>query len=188
MQTLLSIEPLGGTMLAVSTTQIVLLALFAAVLTIIMITTHKRVRTSMRAPRDTARTRWNEANDRRQSLREVEDVMVELDQVARQVHGQMDTRFAKLETVIRDADVRIAKLERLLLTADGAPSLDVTLEEVRPDEPDPEPVMETGPHADVYRLADAGMSEIEIAQDTGKTSGEIELILALRKARPPASV
>ncbi len=188
MQTLPSIESLAGAVLAISSTQIVLLAMFAAVLTIIMIGTRNRIRTNMQAPRQTARKRWNEANDRRQSLREVEDVMVELDQVARQVHGQLDTRFAKLETIIRDADGRIAKLERLLQAADGAPTLDVVLEEARPDEPDPTPVMETGPHADVYRLVDAGMSEIEIAQETGKTTGEIELILALRKARPPASV
>ena len=188
MQTLPSIELLGWAMLAISSTQTVLLALLGAVLTILMIGTRNRVRSSMQAPRQTARKRWNEANDRRQSLREVEDVMVELDQVARQVHGQMDTRFAKLETIIRDADARIAKLERLLQAADGAPTLDVTLEEARPDEPDPAVVMETGPHADVYRLADARMSEIEIAQETGKTTGEIELILALRKARPPASV
>jgi len=188
MQTLPAIEPLDGVLAAISGTQIALLALFAAVLTIIMISTRNRVRTSMQAPRKTARSTWNEANDRRQALREVEDVLVELDQVARQVHGQLDTRFAKLEAVIRDADGRIAKLERLLRQAEGTPSLDVTLNEIRPDEPAPEPVMGTGPHAEVYRLADAGMSEIQIAQETGKTTGEIELILALRKARSPAAV
>jgi len=188
MQTLPSVEPLAGVVAAISGTQIALLALFGALLTIIMITTRNRVRTSMQAPRKTARSRWNETNDRRQALREVEDVLVELDQVARQVHGQLDTRFAKLEAVIRDADGRIAKLERLLRAAEGTPTLDVTLDEIHPDEPDPEPVMSTGPHADVYRLADAGMSGIEIAQETKKTTGEIELILALRKARSPAPV
>jgi len=181
------IQPVAAATLAVSGTQIALLAMFGAVLTIIMISTRNRVRTSIRQPRETARDRWNQANDRRQTLRDVEDVMVELDQVARQVHGQLDTRFAKLETVIRDADQRIARLERLLNKTEGVSGLDITLEEARPDDIEPAPVMQSGPHADVYRLADAGMNAVEIAQEIGKTNGEVELILALRKARPAAS-
>ncbi len=40
-----------------------------------------------------------------------------------------------------------------------------------------------GRHANVYHLADTSLAVGEIAQETGMASGEIELILALRKAK-----
>lgn len=175
------------TLLASTLTQIALLLIFVAMLTVIMILTRNRVRNSMRSSGPGVREQYARMNEKRQALRDTEDVMIELDRVARQVHGQLDTRFAKLETVIRDADARIEKLERLMRKAADRPTLDITLDEARPDELEPPPVMESGPHADVYRLADAGMDRVQIAEETGKTTGEVELILALRKAKPAAS-
>ncbi|HON68184.1 MAG TPA: hypothetical protein PLS23_16985, partial [Phycisphaerae bacterium] len=74
------------------------------------------------------------------------------------------------ESSIRDADRRIAVLNRLArelgervpdAAADG-------------DENDSR-------YGIVYELADAGFSCVEIAKDLGKTPGEIELILNLRR-------
>jgi len=171
-------------LLAISAMQIALLAMLVAITTIVMILTRNRVRDSVQSPRPSARARYAQLSEKRRALREVEEVMIELDQVARNVHGQLDTRFAKLEAVIRDADERIAELKRLTRKTEAAPSLDITLDAVEPDEEEAAPVMGDGPHADVYRLADAGMDRIRIAEETGKKTGEIELILALRKARP----
>jgi hypothetical protein len=166
-------------------TQIAGFAVFAAILTMVMISTRSRTQRNMQAPRHTARERYTSAKDQGKSLREIEDVMLELDKLAREVHGRLDTRFAKLEVVIRDADERIAKLERLTGSPEpkSAPRVDVTLSEEQPDAPVPPPTMADSPHADVYRLADAGLTEMKIAEETGKTMGEVELILTLRRAQ-----
>ncbi len=181
---------LSSALLAISGVQIALGALFVAILTIVMISTRNRTRRSIQTPRHTARQQYANLTEHRKSLREVEDVMLELDKLAREVHGRLDTRFAKLEVVIHDADERIAKLERLARmtgdvsdSIDRVPGLDVTLEEEHPDAPEPAPKMEDSPHAVVYRLADAGMTGLQIAEETGQTTGEIELILALRRAQ-----
>jgi|GEM_PF-2374820 len=49
--------------------------------------------------------------------RELEALVVELSEFSRQANGQVDTRFAKLEHSIRDADERIAELTALLEAA-----------------------------------------------------------------------
>jgi len=49
--------------------------------------------------------------------RELEALVVELSEFSRQANGQIDTRFAKLERSIRDADERIAELTALLQAA-----------------------------------------------------------------------
>ncbi len=176
-------------LLAFTGVQVAMFSIFVAILTMVMISTRNRTQRSMQTPRHTARERYAAATSQRTSLREVEEVMLELDKLAREVNGRLDIRFAKLEAIIRDADERIAKYERLTRATgatdavDPAPRLDVTLGEEQPDAATPPPRMEDSPHAEVYRLADAGMTDIQIAEETGKTTGEIELILTLRKAQ-----
>src|SRR5687767_11811983 len=45
--------------------------------------------------------------------REMSNILVELSNMARQVTAQIDTRAAKLEVLMQDADQRIAELKRL---------------------------------------------------------------------------
>ena len=104
--------------------------------------------------------------------RDVENAVVHLEELSRQISAEIDTRHARLEAAIRDADRRIAALQRLSRqaaqragdSAAGAEDVDVDVRE-----------------AVVHELADAGLSAIEIARDTGKTPGEVELILNLRR-------
>ena len=42
-------------------------------------------------------------------------------------------------------------------------------------------------HDAIYRMSAGAMTAVDIARDTGKTTGEIELILALRKTRLEAT-
>lgn len=101
---------------------------------------------------------------------DLEALMVELEEFSRSVSAQIDMRFAKLETAIQDADRRITALNRLtrrLAERDGQPTPETEAHDLR--------------HEIVYELADAGLTPVEIARDTGKTPGEIELILNLRK-------
>lgn len=105
--------------------------------------------------------------------RDLDELIAELQDLSRKISAEIDTRFAKLEAVIRDADRRIAVLHRLSRgqpsAGKSAPASD---EEAR--------------YAVVYELADAGFTAIEIARELGKTPGEVELILNLRK-KPEAS-
>jgi hypothetical protein len=113
--------------------------------------------------------------------REMNNLLVELSQMARQVTGQLDTRSAKLEVLMQQADQRIAELKRLsepdrpAAGGDGnaAPAADGQPAEPGKSAPDPR-------HAEVYALADAGRSLTEIARQLDRPQGEVELILALR--------
>lgn len=109
--------------------------------------------------------------DKKERLRRDLEILIgELQDLSRKISAEIDTRFAKLEASIRDADRRIAVLNRL----------------ARDPEASVDPASVDSAEADsrygiVYELADAGFSCVEIAKDLGKTPGEIELILNLRR-------
>ena len=173
--------PLGAG--AVSSSQMIMLVLAVGMLAILMISTYRRTRQRRQAPRTSARELYAKLQKESEVKRDMGQVMLELDQLARQIHGRIDTRFAKLEAVIRDADERINELSRLLRAAEGVPGVDVTLGQEDPDEPSPSSDQAADSrYGAVYRLADSGLPVTQIAQEVGKTSGEVELILALRKA------
>lgn len=113
---------------------------------------------------------------RQELRRDLDELLVELQETSRRISAEVDMRFAKLEAVIRDADRRIAVLNRL----------ERQLAEKTGETP-AEPADPDARHAVVYELADAGFSPIEIARDLGKTPGEVELILNLRKRREAAA-
>jgi hypothetical protein len=106
--------------------------------------------------------------------REMQNLLVELSEMARQITAQLDTRSTKLELLIQEADQKIAELRAL--TGDdgrGLPNFGARPTAAQQPEEDPR-------HAEVYRLADQGLNCQQIAQELGRHSGEIELILALR--------
>lgn len=107
----------------------------------------------------------------REVERQLTDLVVELEQMARQMTGQLDTRAAKLESLIREADAKIAMLRELGSPASRCPPAGIVCD--APDLPDPR-------HAEVYELADQGRSARQIAQQLERPYGEVELILALR--------
>ena len=104
--------------------------------------------------------------------REMSNLLVELSEMARQITGQLDTRAAKLEALMQEADKKIAELKRLE-TVHAEP-------EIRPLDPKPMPVANDARYSAIYSLADAGHSVQEIAQQLARPRGEVELILALR--------
>lgn len=107
--------------------------------------------------------------------REMSNLLVELSEMTRQLNAQLDTRAAKLEQLIRDADERIA-LMRTIQGSAIATSADQVAHPGEPPEVDPQ-------HAKVYALADQGTPLQEIAQRVGLLIGEIQLILALRSSQ-----
>lgn len=130
----------------------------------------------------------------RQVERDMQNLLVELSQMARQISAQLDTRAARLEALIDEADKRIERLGRLTGAAADraephrsadAPSAqaDVTDGAAAPDiaaAPAAASPSADDRYRDVYAMADAGSSPADIAKALGRPRGEIELILALR--------
>ena len=111
--------------------------------------------------------------------RDMQHVIVELSELTRQMSAQLETRAAKLELLIRDADERLAALAEANAAA--------VVVEAKPEPAAAEPVRNMRLVQDsedrwneVYHHADAGMSIGEICRTLNRPRGEIELILALR--------
>lgn len=170
---------------------------------------------SMRSRRDPLANKPLRMNlSQQKSLeRDMQNLLVELSSMARQMNAQLETRATKIELLIVDADKRIAELKRLGKSdaSESSPAIlppssraidapvDLTrlgfhssdssksrkLEEspsiesqFEPNiEPNIEPISTR--HAEVYRLADEGLSAQQIAQRLSRPRGEIELLLAL---------
>src|SRR5687767_13769116 len=56
--------------------------------------------------------------------RQMQNLLVELSDMARQISAQLDTRAAKLELLLKDADEKIDRLRSMTGGADGAPPVD----------------------------------------------------------------
>lgn len=127
----------------------------------------------------------------REVERQMTELLVELEQMARQMTAQIDTRAAKLELLIKEADEKIALLRTLAqgaTSAEGAATVAVpsaTSSEQADLAPGLAPVIDPR-HAQVYELADAGLNARQIAQQLGRPYGEVELILAIRPREPAA--
>jgi hypothetical protein len=105
--------------------------------------------------------------------KQMTELLVELEQMARQMTAQLDTRAARLEMLIREADEKINELRAGgAARSESAPRPRLPSGDI-PPLPDPR-------HAEVYRLADQDLSTSQIARQLGRPYGEIELILALR--------
>lgn len=177
----------------ITPSQLALIGLIIAITALMLISTRRKWRESQNSPRSYTRELYKRLKEEKTTISDVQEVMLELEQLARNIHGQIDTRFAKLEKAIHDADERIEQLSRLIRAAGGQPAIDVTVTDKTPTGPAPDghandSAVAEVPHADVFRLADAGMEPAEIAKELGSPIGEVELILALRKTRRESAV
>ncbi len=187
----------------VSPQQLLAIAAIVAVTTMLMIRLRRKAREAGSDPRTYARELQARLREEKSTITEAEEVMRELDALARQIHGRIDTRFARLEALIRDADQRIEALSRLERQAQGRATLDVVCDEsatgrssaggsTRPENANEPPdtaaaTPERRLQAEVIRLSEAGLDARGIARETGRAVGEVELILALRKTRTQAA-
>jgi hypothetical protein len=143
------------------------------------------LRPSFRKRKDPLETRpLLSLSQQRQVEREMQNLLVELSEMSRQITAQLDTRSVKLEALIEEADRRIEALRRA--AAQPSAARDLYNMEAGPEAPSgfPEPPARSAGderYQDIYRLADGGRSAQEIAQELGRPRGEIELILALRR-------
>ncbi len=118
-------------------------------------------------------------SQQRSAERQMTDLLVQLSEMARQITAQLDTRAAKLEALIQEADERLAALSDAATRekdpyAAPRPPGKATVEA-------PPVAREADPrHAQVYELSDQGLTPREISRQVNRPTGEIELILALR--------
>ena len=111
--------------------------------------------------------------------REMQNLLVELTKMTQAISAQLDTRAAKLELLIEDADRKIAQLQSIPARppAEPAPVASLASQSSRP--PNGEAL--DGRYARIYALADSGQDAHQIAAELDRPQGEVELILALRR-------
>jgi hypothetical protein len=167
-------------------------ALAAAAITLLLISTRRRLRQHRQQANMTAQERIAQLKQRQGVRDDMRDLLVELSDLARGTNAQLDTKFVKLELAMDDARKLIQRLEHLIAEAKSLP-----LAEARIPPADAAPADAAAPcpappkadtaspvperHQRIYELADAGRSPIDIARELSQSVGEIELILALRK-------
>jgi hypothetical protein len=121
--------------------------------------------------------------------RDVSDLTEKLAQQSEAMAHQLDVRTARLETLLAQADDRIAALEKQLA---ARPAAAIEAKPAASHTAAPAPAHASTPferleapgmqHRDVYTLADSGLTPVQIAQKLGKPTGQVELILNLRRA------
>jgi hypothetical protein len=162
----------------------VLYAVMAVAVVLMTISIRRRQREGFGTKPKAPRPRLDELTAQRGVKDDMQQLLAELQDLSRKINAQIDTKFAKLEAAIADADRRIEVLQRLSRTEGGRPSLDVTVDGEAPAEVSAAPSGESNVarrHELVYDMADSGKTAVEIAQALGRTPGEVELILALRR-------
>jgi hypothetical protein len=113
--------------------------------------------------------------------RQMQNLLVELSEMTRQISAQLDTRTQKLQMLISDADERITELKKLQNMPPSQPIAQpraTVTPSVTRNIPIPDPVDEK--HRPIYALSDQGKSAADIARELSRPAGEVELILALR--------
>jgi len=88
-----------------------LLAFLGVALLLIQLRRHQFRTTTAR---DVTRDQSARLRDQRGIQQGMDSLLLQLEELSRRINAQVDTKFLKLETVIRDADDRIARLEHLL--------------------------------------------------------------------------
>ena len=175
---------------------IVLAAVLA--LTFFSLSLTRRAQRRAAASRPDSRAQFDSLREQSQLRSSMDDLLLQLEDVSRRINAQIDTKFVKLEMVVRDADDRIARLEKLLSreaqtgSLPGAPAVS-SAPPARPSpnkSADPSPTetqrdsapraTPNAPTARIHELADDGMSPLQIAETLGLPVGEVELVLNLR--------
>ncbi len=173
----------------------------AILMAIFVIMNMRRRRPSDGSPKQ-HRSEIDSANSQSLAIkRSLEKLLIELEELSRKIHGQIDTKFSKLDQSIVDADKRISALRILLDEAKrvigqnpethGGNAVDSTAPEAssgtlstlgsEPSSKRDTPIREPDErHWQIYNLADRGRTPVQIAQELGTTTGEVELILNLR--------
>ncbi len=145
-------------------------------------------------PRERIERTRAEASDRQS----IDTVMADATELTQRLAAQLENKAVRLETLIAEADDRLRRLEQAGVAApsptrpaDNPSDLPppVTGRSTAPPRrtpppstPAPDDAEPTPPgHARVFELADQGMTPVQIAREVNQPTGQVELILALRR-------
>ncbi len=103
----------------------------------------------------------------------------DLTELTERLANELDVKAERIEALIAAADDRIRHLERLSLET-SRPTPDPRLVEPRHRVRHESYGADTS-HKEVYELADAGLPAVDIARKLDKPTGQVELILNLRR-------
>lgn len=141
-----------------------------------------------------ARDQVDELKQKRAVRGDLEELMVEIEQLAKRFGAQLDAKTMQMERLIDEADQKIAELNRLdQIRRDAPPAQPNQASSPKaqgspppePPTPEPQPPAQTPDDVlkqSVYGLAEQGQSASDIARHLDEHVGKIELILALRKS------
>ena len=130
-------------------------------LLVVLVLPRRLARRSKALPRQAR----SETDELRRSMQEL---LIQLQEVSREVNASLDTKMIALNELIQEAETKIRHLQGLLPVAPPREAVSA--------EPSP-PAGQAGRNETetmVVRLAEAGRTELEIAQETGIPHGEIE--------------
>ncbi len=168
-----------------------LLVLGVALITTSLLMRYRKRRTKSRvADSVTPQEQIERVRQQRGMRGDLEDLMVEIEQLAKRFSAQLDAKSMELERLLEHADRSIARLERLRGDEAGDSRMGGGGGQADGYGGVPQAgvgVGEAGGGNDalarsVYTLADQGLGPGEIAEKLGELVGKIELILALRSA------
>lgn len=146
----------------------------------------------------TPREQLHRMKEERAVRGDLEQLMVEIEQLAKRMGAQLDAKSMRLERLLREADAKIATLERQQgeqVEGPGDSREPAPPPPLAPSPPSRDQAADTQTQAasdtatdeselavSVYRLADAGLTPLEIARQLNEHQGKIELVLALRQS------
>jgi len=109
----------------------------------------------------------------------LDQLMCDAEELTRRLAAILDNKAARLEVLIGQADERMRSLEAA--TSARRPGSQQAPERERAVEPEPRDAVDPF-HRKVYDLADQGLTPVDIARRIDRPTGQVELILALRRA------
>jgi hypothetical protein len=149
-------------------------ALFLAALILLMIIPRRLARRS-RVLDDPARG----PSPHEALRRSMDQLLVELQETSREINATIDTKMIALNRLIEEADHRIETLRELRRPGGAAGTPASPAREELPLSA--EALKRRELEREIYRLADEGKTELEIARITRTPRGEVELVLSLRR-------
>lgn len=122
-------------------------------------------------------------------------LLADMRELADRLATELDTKSAKLESLLQDADRKARSLEQQRARQETAEQVHAAelkpLAREQPAGHTPRPTQSSRPepmHAAIHSLSDQGLTPVQIAERTGVPTGQVELILALRRASTRVSV
>lgn len=169
--------------------QLALIGMIVAVTFLTLLSISRRRREGGPSPRAYARELTGRLREEKAIHSDIAEIMLRLQQVAREINAQLDAKFIRLEQCIADADRRIERVGGSPRPAAPRAILDVTVGEESTDERQaPDPPRKDLARERIHAMMDRGMPSPDIARAVERPLGEVELMAALRKTRPIRAV